>query len=137
MKKIRVLIVDDSIIYRSVLKEALGYFDFIEVAGVASNGKIAIEKLKVANIDLVILDLEMPELDGLSTLREMKKLNIRAKVILFSSATHKGAEVTLEGLRLGASDFVTKPHSQTEAAGPASVIQGLLLPKIKGIFNIQ
>lgn len=136
IKKIKVLVVDDSIIYRSVLKEALDHLDFIEVVGVASNGRIAISKLKVTEVDLVILDLEMPELDGLSTLKIINELNLKVKVILFSSLTHEGAEVTLEGLRLGASDFVTKPDTQSGAGSPIAKVRDLLLPKIKGVFSL-
>src|SRR5690554_487947 len=137
IKKIKVLIVDDSIIYRSVLKEALDHHDFIEVVGVASNGKIALAKLKVTPVDLVILDLEMPELDGLSTLKIMNELKIKTKVILFSSLTHEGAEITLEGLRLGASDFVTKPDAQAELGSPIAKVRDLFLPRIEGVFNLQ
>lgn len=136
MEKIKILIVDDSIIYRSLLKASLDNLDYIEVIGVASNGKIALEKLKVQKVDLVILDLEMPEMDGITLLKKLKENQIVTKVILFSSQTQKGASITLEGLSLGASDFVTKPNGEHADENPQDKIRSLLVPKIKGIFDI-
>lgn len=135
MQKIKVLIVDDSILYRSLLKSSLDNLENIEVIGVASNGKIALEKLKVLKVDLLILDLEMPEMDGITLLREMKALGITTKTILFSSQTYKGAKVTLDGLSLGASDFVAKPQGESAGDNPQDKVRSLLLPKIKGIFE--
>lgn len=136
MTKIRVLIVDDSITYRSLLKTSLDNLENIEVIGVASNGKIALEKLKVQPVDLVILDLEMPEMDGITLLKKLKENNIVTKIILFSSQTQKGASITLEGLSLGASDFVTKPHGGYTDNNPQDKIRSLLIPKIRGIFDM-
>lgn len=137
IKNIKVLIVDDSLIYRSLVKSSLDHLASIEVVGVASNGRIAIDKLKVMNVDLVILDLEMPEMDGLSTLKEIKRLGIKVKVILFSSLTMHGAAITLEGLNLGASDFITKPNADSQEGSPQERIRGLLLPKIKAMFEVE
>ncbi|MEK6554832.1 MAG: response regulator, partial [Bdellovibrionota bacterium] len=113
MPKIRVLIVDDSIVFRSQIRASLEGSDMIEVVGVASHGKIAIEKMKQTTVDLVTLDLEMPEMNGLETLNEMRKQGLKAQVIVFSSQSQKGAKATIEALNSGASDFVPKPAGTT------------------------
>ena len=86
MPKIRVLVVDDSVVIRRLVSEVLNADPAIEVAGTAANGKIALSKLPQVNPDLVILDIEMPELDGLGTLREIRKIYPRLPVIMFRSA---------------------------------------------------
>ena len=135
MKKITVLIADDSVVYRSQIREALKDIPQLEIAGAASNGRLALERLSQVACDLLILDLEMPEMDGIETLKEIRKRNLTCKVLVFSSASKRGAEITMEALRLGASDFITKPDS-TNLTGenPALRIQNLLLPKIKALY---
>lgn len=134
---IKVLIADDSVIYRSQIRAALANNVDIDVVGAASNGRLAIERLHQSPVDLLILDLEMPEMDGLQTLLELKRLNLKVKVLVFSSQSKRGAEITLEALRLGATDFIAKP-SGTDAAGsqqqPSDRIRDVLLPKISGLF---
>ncbi|AGH94528.1 chemotaxis-specific protein-glutamate methyltransferase CheB [Pseudobdellovibrio exovorus] len=139
MSKVKVLIADDSVVYRSQIRASLEDSSWIEVVGTASNGRQAIERLTGSAIDLLILDLEMPVLDGLETLREMQKLSLKTKVILFSSSSKRGAEITLEALRLGASDFISKPSSDASNTNepfqnPAEKIKKLLLPKVSVLF---
>ena len=138
MKKISVLITDDSVVYRSQIREALRDIPQLDIAGAASNGRLALERLSQVSCDLLILDLEMPEMDGIETLKEIRKRNLSCKVLVFSSASKRGAEITMEALRLGASDFITKPDS-TNLTGenPAVRIQNLLLPKIKALYPEQ
>lgn len=143
---IKVLIVDDSVVYRSQIRAALASIPFVEVVGVAHNGKVALERLTQINVDLMILDLEMPEMTGLETLEAMKAKNLtKTKVLLFSSHSKRGAEITMDALRLGASDFVPKPGSDPgfgatmgvptgEIVDPAKRIHDLMLPKIEALF---
>jgi two-component system chemotaxis response regulator CheB len=135
VEKITVLITDDSVVYRSQIREALRDIPLLDIAGAASNGRLALERLSQVVCDLLILDLEMPEMDGIETLKEIRKRNLSCKVLVFSSASKRGAEITMEALRLGASDFITKPDS-THLTGenPALRIQNLLLPKIKALY---
>ncbi len=98
MRKIRVLIVDDSVVIRRMLTDILSADPEIEVAGTAPNGKIALAKLPQINPDLVTLDIEMPELDGLNTLPELRKAYPKLPVIMFSTLTERGASATLEAL---------------------------------------
>lgn len=138
MKRIRVLIVDDSVVYRSQIRSAIDGVGGIEVVGVAANGHIAIDKMRAHDIDLITLDLEMPVLDGLATLREMRQLQLKTKVIVFSSASQRGARVTLEALELGACDFVAKPngenYEQSISTSTAELLRSLLVPKIENLF---
>jgi len=108
----RVLIVDDSVVFRSQIKGALDGVEGIEVVAIANNGKIALQKILQQSIDLIILDMEMPELSGIETIKEIKKLKHTAIIIIFSSHTKRGSELTLEALALGADDFVTKPSGE-------------------------
>lgn len=133
MKQVKVLVVDDSVVYRAQIKRALGALNWIEVVGVAANGKIAISRLEQIQIDLVILDLEMPEMDGIETLQEMKSKNMRCKVLVFSSASKRGAEATLKALNLGAEDFIAKPGESTFGE-PSELIRSFLEPKLRGMF---
>ncbi|RZA05080.1 MAG: chemotaxis-specific protein-glutamate methyltransferase CheB [Proteobacteria bacterium] len=131
MPNCRVLIVDDSTVYRSQIRAALEGVPGIEVVGFASNGRLACEVLKGKQVDLITLDMEMPEMDGLATLAELKRLGIGAKVIVFSSQTKSGAENTMAALRLGAVDFIAKPSLDPKAGSPAEMIRALLAPKIQ------
>lgn len=138
-RKIKVLIVDDSVVYRSQLRNAISTLDYCEVVAVASNGKMAIERLSQSAIDLMILDLEMPEMNGLETLQEISKRGYSVKVLLFSSHSKRGAEITMDALRAGASDFVPKPgaefHGADVGSDPAKKILDLIKPKIEALFG--
>ncbi len=131
MPKIRVLVVDDAVVMRKMITEVLSGDPQIEIAGTAANGRIAIQKIPQVNPDLVTLDVEMPEMDGIETLREIRKVYPKLPVIMFSTLTAKGAGTTLDALALGATDYVTKP------ANVGSVGEGIhrlgteLVPKIK------
>lgn len=125
----RILIVDDSAVYRSKIRAALTGTAWIEIVGSASNGKTALEMLSQKPVDLVTLDMEMPTLDGLQTLRALRQKDKATKVIVFSSSTLRGSEATLEALASGADDFVTKPMVN-DGSSPEEAIRRDLLPKI-------
>lgn len=126
----RVLVVDDSVVFRSQIKAVLEATPGLEVVGVAPNGKLAVERMQQTNIDLVTLDMEMPVMDGLTTLNEMRKLGIRTKAIVFTAQSGAGAISALEALRLGAVDFVAKPVGVTSLEKGVEAIKAQLLPKI-------
>jgi two-component system chemotaxis response regulator CheB len=129
--KIRVLVVDDAVVFRRALTEELSNDPAIEVVGTAANGRIALAKMTQVNPDLVILDVEMPELDGLSTLAELRKVYPRLPVIMFSALTERGAAATLDALALGATDYFTKPANAGGLDGSLEIIREQLIPKIK------
>jgi two-component system chemotaxis response regulator CheB len=113
-KKIKILIVDDSALMRSIITRILGSDPGIEVVGTAMNGKFALTKMQSLNPDLLILDLEMPEMNGIEFLKEKNRMKNKLPVIILSAHAKKGAAITLEALSLGASDFVMKPSDQGE-----------------------
>ncbi len=135
MRTIRVLIVDDSTVIRRLLSDALSADPAIEVAGIAANGKIALSKIPQLNPDLITLDMEMPEMDGLTTLVEIRKLYPKLPVIMFSTLTQRGAEATLEALFKGANDYVTKPANVGSVTAAIANVRNELVPKIKQFCN--
>lgn len=131
MRKIRVLVVDDSVVIRRLLTEILSQDPEIELAGTAPNGRIALAKLPQVNPDIVTLDIEMPELDGLATLPELRKAYPRLPVIMFSTLTERGALATLDALARGATDYVIKPANVGSVAAGIQNVKDQLIPRIK------
>lgn len=132
MSRIRVLIVDDSAIMRKLISDLLTKEKDIEIVAQATNGKEAIEKARLLKPDVITLDIEMPEMDGLTALKFLKKEVPQAKVIMFSSLTQEGAKATLEALSLGAYDFVPKPSSKSFLES-VKKIEMDLVPKIRSV----
>ncbi len=133
MPKIRILVVDDSVVVRRMVSDALASDPQLEIAGTAANGKIALAKIPQVNPDIVILDVEMPELDGIGTLVGIRKSLPALPVIMYSTLTQRGAEATLDALSKGATDYVTKPSNVGSAAQGLECIRTQLIPKIKAI----
>jgi two-component system, chemotaxis family, protein-glutamate methylesterase/glutaminase len=106
---LRVLVVDDTAFYRKIVADALRAIADVEVVGTAVNGKAALEKLDELRPDLLTLDLEMPEFDGIEVLRRLRLHRDRPGVIMLSAHTSSGAAATTKALGLGAFDFVLKP----------------------------
>ena len=131
----RVLVVDDSVVIRKLLTNLLESDPEIRVVGTAPNGKIALAKIKQLNPDLVTLDMEMPEMDGLETLTEIKKINPFLPVIMCSSLTVRGGEVTLEALARGADDYVAKPTEMSNLEEATRKLGHDILPKIKALLK--
>jgi len=125
--KIRVLIVDDSTVVRHILSDIFKSEPTIEVVGSAANGKLGLAQFEILKPDLVTLDIEMPEMNGLETLAKIREKNKKIPVIMFSSLTQKGGIETLEALGLGATDYVTKP---TNEAGGLSAAKASLREQI-------
>jgi len=130
---IRVLVVDDSVVVRQVVSDALRHDPNIEVVGMAQNGRIALEKIPTANPDVITLDLEMPEMDGLATLTELRKRFPKLPVVVFSTLTERGATATLDALSRGASDYVCKPSGQRNVQSTMEKIREELIPKIHAL----
>lgn len=132
-QKKRILVVDDSAVMRSLLRSVIATDATLEIAGTAQDGESALRLIETLRPDLVLLDVEMPVMDGLQTLRAMRGRNLRPPVIMCSALTQRGARVTIESLASGAADYVAKPSSQL---GPAIAIQNLahdLIPKIHAL----
>ncbi|MEO8840358.1 MAG: chemotaxis response regulator protein-glutamate methylesterase [Kofleriaceae bacterium] len=125
------LVVDDSAVVRRLVGDALAEEPDIEIVATAANGKLALERLERTPCDLVTLDVEMPELDGLQTLGLLRKKYPKLPVIMFSSQTSRAAAATIDALSLGANDYVTKPEGGLEQL--RECIELDLIPKIKAL----
>jgi len=135
LSKKTILIVDDAVVVRKALTDALSRDPDLEVLGTASNGRLALAKLHTLRPDVILLDIEMPEMNGLETIPEIRKLLPRVPIIMFSTLTERGAEATLDALSLGASDYVTKP-SNLDMGATSESISRELIPKIKALCRI-
>jgi len=132
--RIRVLVVDDSVVIRRLVTHALSEDPALEVVGVAANGAIALERVAQLNPDVITLDIEMPEMDGLALLRRIGKRDVRPRVVMFSTLTDRGAALTLESLALGADDYVTKAANVGSLDRSLASLRQELVPKIKQFF---
>ena len=110
---VRVLIVDDSVFMRTVLKDILGRDPSLEVVGTAADGKEALKKIVVLKPDVMTLDIQMPQMDGIATLEAMRSLPSVPKTLMLSTLTTKDADLTRRALDLGADDFLLEPGSVT------------------------
>jgi two-component system chemotaxis response regulator CheB len=126
--RVRVLVVDDSALMRKLIPAVLARDSSIEVVGTAMDGSFALKKIEELHPDVVTLDLEMPRMDGMETLRLIMR-RAPMPVVLFSTHSKEGAYATLKALALGAIDFVQKP--QEAAAGHLDSIADELIEKIK------
>lgn len=133
LKKIRVLVVDDSTIIRRLVTDILSSDPEIDVVGTAPDGQVALAKLAALAPDVVTLDIEMPVMDGLETLVNLRKTHPRLPVIMFSTLTASGAVATLDALARGATDYVTKPANVGSVTEAMEHVRSLLIPKIKAL----
>ena len=107
--EISVLIVDDSALMRNLIGHMVDDTPGLAIAEKAMNGKFALDKIPRVNPDVIVLDLEMPEMNGIQFLQERARLGIKIPVVILSSIARRGAEITMQALSLGASDFIQKP----------------------------
>lgn len=127
---IKVLVVDDTILYRKVIGDILKSEADIEVVGTANNGKIAISRIASLQPDLLTLDIEMPVCNGLEVLEYLRQNHPHISAIMLSSLTRKGGDMTMKALELGAFDFIPKPEGGSMAENQA-FIREALIPKVK------
>ncbi len=127
---IKVLVVDDSVVVRRLLSDALGSDPRISVVGSAANGSIALQKIEQLGPEVVILDVEMPDMDGIETVAQIRKRRPELPVIMCSALTEQGAVVTLRALSAGATDYVTKPSAQVVQQDRMSSFKGELIAKV-------
>ncbi len=129
-KKLKVLVVDDTIVYRKTVSDIMQELPEVELVGVAHNGKIAMSKIASLKPDLITLDIEMPEMNGLEVLSELQKQRLDIGAIMLSTLTADGSEMTMRALELGAFDFILKPQARNYAEGK-NEIKRLIHPMIQ------
>jgi len=112
-KPVSVLLVDDSAVIRSALSRMLTQSEDIEIIGSVSNGELGVSAAARKKPDIIILDIEMPVMDGLTAIPEMRRVSPDSKIVMFSSLTEKGAQATMKALSLGAVECVAKPNSHS------------------------
>ena len=128
----KVLVVDDSVVVRRVVARAIESDPSLELVGVARDGQAALDKVAALRPDVVVLDLEMPVLDGFAALAGIRKAQPQLPVIVFSHLTVEGAAATLEALSLGATDFALKPRADGIDLAEEHV-RVELLPRIRAV----
>jgi two-component system, chemotaxis family, protein-glutamate methylesterase/glutaminase len=130
--KTRVLVVDDASIFRRVISDALSGIPGVEVVGTSANGKLALARLASLQPDLVTLDIEMPEMNGIEVLEAIQNSGVNTNVIMLSSCTVRGGDMTIRALELGAFDFITKPEGGAQEANMAR-LRDSLRPMIQAL----
>ena len=133
MNPIRVMVVDDSVVVRKIVTDVLSEDPAIEVVGTAVNGKVALAKLEQLKPELITMDIEMPEMNGIQAVRAIRATRNRVPIIMFSTLTEKGASATLDALSSGANEYVTKPANVGSVAQSMESVREQLIPKIKAL----
>lgn len=128
---VRVLLVDDSAVVRGLLRRWLEGERDIEIAGMACDGEAGVVEAQRLQPDVIILDIEMPKLDGLSALPRLRKVSPGSKIIMASTLSRRGAEVTIKALSLGATDYLPKPEAGQ--LGAAAAYRRELTDKIRAL----
>ena len=131
---VKVLVVDDSVLYRRVLADALRSLPEVEVVGSVANGASAVPKVRELHPDLVTLDIEMPGMNGIEVMGALRQAGLEVKVLIVSSVTVSGGQLTLQALRLGAFDFITKP-SGSRAEENFRAIREELAPRLRALAH--
>jgi two-component system chemotaxis response regulator CheB len=133
MRPVRLLVVDDAVVARRVLSEILGAEEDFEVVGTAPNGNLALKKIAQLHPDIVTLDIDMPELDGMQTLAAIRANYPQIRVLMVSNHTKRGAAITVEALFSGASDYVTKAVGTSSPAEARQYLREQLVPKVRAL----
>lgn len=129
-RPLRVMVVDDTVLYRKIVSDVLAALPGVEVVGSAHNGKAAIGKLATLKPDLLTLDIEMPEMNGIEVLDHIQRQTPHIGTIMLSTLTHEGGAMTMKALELGAFDFIPKPQSGTLAENRKK-IESAIAPMIR------
>jgi two-component system chemotaxis response regulator CheB len=133
-RKVRVLLVDDSAVMRSLLRMVLDPERSIEIAATAASGVEALSTFERIHPDLILLDIEMPGMNGLEVLSRIRRIDRRVPIIMCSTLTSRGARITIEALARGATDYVAKPGAQNGMRQGVETLTRELLPKIFALF---
>ncbi len=133
VEPIKVMVVDDSVVVRKIVTDVLSEDPGIQVVGTAVNGKVAVAKLDQLKPDLITMDIEMPEMNGIEAVRAIRARRNRVPIIMFSTLTERGATATLDALSAGANDYVTKPANVGSVGQSMESVREQLIPRIKAL----
>jgi len=133
----RALVVDDTILFRGIVSDILGRIPGVKVVGTAPNGKIALSKIYALDPDIVTLDIEMPVMNGIEVLQALAKKGMQGSVVVVSSLTERGGELTMRALELGAFDFVTKPEGGERSLEDFSRVLGAIVAAMRSRKEIR
>ena len=131
---LRILVADDSSVFRRAITDALVSLPDVQVVGSAPNGKIALQKVLDLKPDLLTLDMEMPEMDGLAVLDALKQAGSQTSVMVISAVTLRGGRLTMQALEKGAFDFLTKPQGKDAAESKAMMVRELA-PRLRALSH--
>ena len=134
LRLVRILVADDSSVFRRAITDALASIPDVEVVGSAANGKIALQKVIDLKPDLLTLDMEMPEMDGLAVLDALKQAGSATSVMVISAVTLRGGRLTMQALEKGAFDFLTKPQGKDAAESKAMMVRELA-PRLRALAH--
>ena len=129
---IRVMIVDDSLVIRGLIKRMLETESDIDVVASVGNGQLAVDRMKAGGIDVIVLDIEMPVMDGLTALPLLMEVDPKVKILMASTLTLANAEISIEAMKMGAADYVPKPTSTIKIGGPSDFRKDIVA-KIKAL----
>lgn len=132
--RLRTLVADDSVLFRRVLADLLGALPEIEVVGTAGNGRLAVQRVRELQPDLLTLDMEMPEMDGLSVMDALKPVGSQTAIIVVSALTKKGGQLTMRALEKGAFDFITKPDTSSDEESRKLILRELV-PRVRALAS--
>lgn len=133
---VRVMVVDDSAVIRGLITRALETDPGIQVVATVGNGQLAVSQMSRSDVDVIVLDIEMPVMDGLTALPELLKAAPDVKIIMASTLTQRNAQVSIEALQKGASDYIPKPSSTGEIHGSADFKRDLI-EKVKVLGRVR
>ncbi|MFC3688958.1 protein-glutamate methylesterase/protein-glutamine glutaminase [Aquipuribacter hungaricus] len=132
-ERIKVVVVDDSVVVRRLLSDVLQSDPEIEVVATSSNGRLGVEAVRRLRPDVVVMDIEMPVMDGIQAVREIRTTDRRTPIIMFSTLTERGARATFDALDAGATDYVTKPGQASAVGSGLESVRVELIPRVRAL----
>jgi len=136
-QRVRVLAVDDSVVVRRLIANAIEPDAQLELVGVAMDGQMAVEKMRLLKPDVITMDIEMPKMNGIEAVKAIRRENLDVRILMFSTLTERGAAITLEALSAGADDSLLKIAGESNVEASTQRLRQELLPRVKQFFQFE